>query len=70
MELITKQGYKKTEVGLIPEDWNLELLGEVAKINMGQSPLSSNYNSIGKGLPLVQGNADIKNRKTINNLNT
>ena len=65
MELITKQGYKQTEVGLIPEDWTLKLLGEIAKINMGQSPLSSNYNSIGEGLPLVQGNADIKNRKTI-----
>jgi type I restriction enzyme S subunit len=31
---------------------------------MGQSPLSSNYNKSGIGLPLVQGNADIKERKT------
>ena len=23
MELMTKQGYKQTEVGLIPEDWDL-----------------------------------------------
>ena len=22
MELMTKQGYKQTEVGLIPEDWD------------------------------------------------
>lgn len=32
---------------------------------MGQSPLSKFYNAEGKGLPLVQGNADVKNRKTI-----
>jgi type I restriction enzyme, S subunit len=65
MELMEKQGYKQTEVGLIPEDWDVKLLGDIAKINMGQSPLSSNYNAVGIGLPLVQGNADIKNRKTI-----
>lgn len=60
-----KQGYKQTEVGLIPEDWDVKQLGNIAKVNMGQSPLSSNYNSIGLGLPLVQGNADIRDRKTI-----
>jgi type I restriction enzyme S subunit len=29
---------------------------------MGQSPNSSSYNSDGYGIPLIQGNADIKNR--------
>ncbi len=57
--------YKQTEVGAVPEDWELRELGEIANINMGQSPLSSNYNSEGIGLPLVQGNADVRNRKTI-----
>jgi len=65
MELEIKQGFKQTEVGLIPEDWEIRHLGEIATINMGQSPLSSNYNNEGIGLPLVQGNADIRNRKTI-----
>ena len=46
-------------------EWEEKKLGEVCNINMGQSPLSSNYNTEGKGLPLVQGNADIKKRKTI-----
>jgi type I restriction enzyme S subunit len=31
---------------------------------MGQSPESSSYNSIGNGYYLIQGNADISNRKT------
>tara|TARA_B100001057_G_C22862539_1_gene955135 strand:+ start:1268 stop:2392 length:1125 start_codon:yes stop_codon:yes gene_type:complete len=40
-------------------------LGDVAKINMGQSPNSKFYNKIGNGLPLIQGNADLSNRKTM-----
>lgn len=60
-----KKGYKQTEVGVIPEDWEVKVLGEIANINMGQSPSSSNYNNSALGLPLVQGNADIQNRKTI-----
>lgn len=37
----------------------------VPNIRMGQSPDSRFYNSDLHGLPLIQGNADIKNRKTI-----
>jgi type I restriction enzyme S subunit len=47
------------------EDWVMKKLGEVCEIVMGQSPLSSNYNTRGIGLPLIQGNADIQNRRTI-----
>ncbi len=47
------------------EGWEVKKLGEIAMINMGQSPSSEFYNNSQKGLPLIQGNADIKNRKTI-----
>jgi type I restriction enzyme S subunit len=40
-------------------------LGQVAKVNMGQSPESEFYNEAGEGLPLIQGNADCKNRRTV-----
>ncbi len=33
-------------------------LGDICTINMGQSPESSSYNTIGEGLPFFQGNAD------------
>ena len=33
-------------------------LGDICTINMGQSPESSSYNTIGDGLPFFQGNAD------------
>ena len=64
-EFEQKKGYKQTDIGVIPEDWDVRLLGDVSRISMGQSPLSKFYNTNGAGLPLVQGNADIKNRKTI-----
>lgn len=45
MELVTKQGaalslpkgYKQTEVGLIPEDWSVEPIGDLASISTGGS---------------------------------
>ena len=46
-------------------EWVERKLGDVAKIIMGHSPSSSNYNLDGIGLPLIQGNTDIKERKTI-----
>ena len=33
-----KAGYKPTEVGVIPEDWNLMTFDEIAKITRGASP--------------------------------
>ena len=45
--------------------WNEKPLVDLAFITMGQSPSSLFYNLRGKGLPLIQGNADIQNRHTI-----
>lgn len=49
MELMVKQGYKQTEVGLIPEDWNIkplsELLFESPKYGIGASAINFDYNS-------------------------
>lgn len=33
-----KKGYKHTELGVIPKDWNVKKLGEIAKISRGASP--------------------------------
>ena len=40
--------------------WKMVRLGDVAKINMGQSPASETYNDIGKGLPFFQGKTDFQ----------
>ncbi len=50
--------------------WEVKRLGDIADIVMGQSPSSSNYNSRGDGLPLIQGNADIVDRRTIKRIFT
>ena len=46
-------------------EWEEKTLGDVSSIIMGQSPLSIHYNTENQGLPLIQGNADIENRRTI-----
>ena len=45
--------------------WSDRPLTDLAVVTMGQSPSSIFYNSRGEGLPLIQGNADIADRKTI-----
>ncbi|MCA4792689.1 restriction endonuclease subunit S [Myroides odoratimimus] len=44
------------------DQWQEVKLGDVADIQMGQSPDSKYYNENGEGMFLIQGNADIKNR--------
>lgn len=65
---MSKQGKK----GLVPElrfpefsgevVWKQKRLNKISEIVMGASPKSSAYNDVGIGLPLLQGNADIKNK--------
>lgn len=45
-------------------DWSEKIISDVSSVTMGQSPSSSSYNTNNDGLPLIQGNADIKNRFT------
>jgi type I restriction enzyme S subunit len=55
----------KTRLPGFSGEWQVKKLGEIVQINMGQSPDSENYNHKGIGIPLIQGNADIENRKSI-----
>lgn len=56
MELITKQGFKKTEVGLIPEDWDAKRIGDIALIERGKFTPRPRNNPIyyGGEIPFVQ----------------
>ncbi len=54
----------KTRLPGFSEEWKEYSLGEFCQIIMGQSPSSSYYNSKGEGLPLIQGNADLNNRRS------
>lgn len=48
----------ESELGLIPEGWEVVELKDIADIVMGQSPESKFYNEIGEGLPFHQGVSD------------
>lgn len=45
----------KSELGMIPEGWEVKRLNEICTIIMGQSPSSEFYNEHGEGLPFHQG---------------
>lgn len=59
-EKSSKVTFNRTELGKIPEDWNIAYLGDskLADLIMGQSPPSATYNKAEKGLPFLQGNAE------------
>ena len=42
----------------MPDDWQTTTLGEVADVEMGQSPPGNTYNETGDGLPFLQGSAE------------
>ncbi|MCD6219678.1 restriction endonuclease subunit S [Candidatus Calescamantes bacterium] len=45
--------FKQTEIGLIPEDWEVVRLGEVAKVVRGVSWKKTEANKEGKGIPVL-----------------
>ena len=47
-----------SELGEIPEGWEVKPLGDCYNLTMGQSPPGSTYNEDEDGLPFFQGNAD------------
>ena len=47
------------------DKWVEKKLGEICSIIMGQSPSSEYYNTQNRGLPLIQGNADLENRQQV-----
>jgi type I restriction enzyme S subunit len=54
----TKPGYKQTEVGVIPEDWEVRRLSEGIKLLSGHHVLAQYCNTDGDGVPYITGPAD------------
>ncbi|SCY40960.1 type I restriction enzyme, S subunit [Nonlabens sp. Hel1_33_55] len=53
MELMTKQDYKQTEVGLIPEDWDVFNLGQKCNTYSGGTPPTSNKANYDGDIPWI-----------------
>ena len=45
----------ESELGKIPQGWEVKKLEQFAEVTMGQSPKSEFYNDTGEGLPFHQG---------------
>ncbi len=48
----------ESELGEVPEGWEVKTLVECFNLTMGQSPPGSTYNEDGEGLPFFQGRTD------------
>ena len=59
------EGYKSTDVGVIPEDWKVNNLNHIAEIIMGQSPIGNSYNKNGKGIALINGPTEFTKKHPI-----
>lgn len=57
-----RPGYKNTEVGVIPVDWDVRPLGRCGEVVMGQSPSGDSYNRRGEGTPLLNGPTEFTDR--------
>lgn len=51
-----------SELGEIPEGWEVGCVDDEFELTMGQSPPGETYNEIGEGLPFFQGRADFGSR--------
>ncbi len=69
-KLFSQQIRFKADDGSDFWEWEETQLISISEIIMGSSPKSENYNENSIGLPLLQGNADIKNRKSAPRLYT
>ena len=59
--VINRKGYKKTKIGMIPEDWEVVKLGEKIKLISGQHIESHLYNNEKVGIPYLTGPNDYPN---------
>ena len=55
-----------SDLGEIPEGWEVRELGDCFKLTMGQSPPGSTYNDDGNGTPFYQGSTDFDERYPTN----
>jgi type I restriction enzyme S subunit len=51
-----------SELGAIPEGWEVACVDGEFDLTMGQSPPGETYNEVGEGIPFYQGRADFEGR--------
>ena len=69
-ELLEKQGYKQTELGWIPEAWNIIKIKDVGDIITGSTPKTANKDFYLNGTRLWASPSDLGKEKHIENTQT
>ncbi len=59
-----------SELGPIPEGWQVGMLSDIADITMGQSPNGDSYNEVGNGSVFYQGRGEFSDRFPMRRLYT
>ena len=52
---LRSESQKQTDIGPVPQSWEVSRLEDVAEVIMGQSPAGETYNAEGNGVPLING---------------
>lgn len=60
-DLLDKYNYNKGYKYILPDNWKVLRLADIATIIMGQSPKGESYNSDGRGTPLINGPVEFGN---------
>ena len=62
-----REGYKQTEIGVIPEDWSLKIIDDIASVSSGGTPNRKNLTFWGGDIPWVT--TTLINNTTISSAN-
>lgn len=69
MSLVGEAGYRETEIGWIPSDWQARKLGElVAKIGSGVTPKGGSDSYLPSGVPLIRSQNILWGRLSLNDV--
>lgn len=63
-----KTKFIESEMGQVPEGWNVGTISEIANVVMGQSPSSDHYNNLKQGMPFHQGVTHFDDRYPTNEI--
>lgn len=60
----SREAYKLTEIGTIPNDWEMTTLVRDIELRSGQHILAQDYNGVGDGTPYITGPSDFSDGST------
>ena len=50
---MVRKGYKQTEIGMIPDDWKLKIIGDIGSVSSGGTPSRTNFSYWNGTIPWI-----------------